>query len=377
MKIAIFHNLPPGGARKSLFKITENLSLNNQIDCYTLDLFNDSFFTLDKLVEKKFTYKINKKINLYKLLNELSFCQKKIAKEIDSKKYDLVFVNPCIVTQAPYLLQYLETPSFYFCQEPNREFYEQTTFQTQKIAKFIKMNLIKLYRYPIKHIDFLNTRKAKYIITNSKYTSEQINRIYNRNSKPIYLGVDSFKYKPTQKNKKYLISIGSYTFLKGHHWVIQTLNHYYPDMTTTLLIAGYEGNQEKQIKQIANNKQIKIKFVKKAKNAELINYLNESYLYLNGAYKEPFGLSLLESMACKTPVISVNEGGPSEIIDHKINGYLIERSEPLKFAKTVRKLLKNKKQIENLGIKARNKVINKFTWLKTTNKIEKFFKSNL
>lgn len=377
MKIATFHNLPPGGARKSLFKITEHLSVNNQIDCYTLDLFEDNFFKLDKLVERKFTYNISKTINLYELLLKLNFCQKRMAKEIDSKKYDLVFVNPCIVTQAPFLLQYLKTPSFYFCQEPNREFYERTTFQTQKITKFIKKNLIKIYRYPIKYIDFLNTRKAKYIITNSKHTSERIKRIYNRNSEPIHLGVDFFKYKPRQKHKKYLISIGSYTFLKGHHWIIETLNQHYPEIKVTLLIVGYEGNQETQIKQISKNSQIKIKFIKKAKDTELINYLNESYLYLNGAYKEPFGLSLIESMACETPVISVNEGGPIEIIDHKINGYLIERSEPLKFAKTVRKLLNNKKKIKDFGEKARKKVINEFTWENTSNQIEKFFKTNL
>ncbi len=42
------------------------------------------------------------------------------------------------------------------------------------------------------------------------------------------------------------------------------------------------------------------------------------------SFDEPFGLSLVESMACGTPVIAFNRGSMPEIITHGKTGYLVE-----------------------------------------------------
>lgn len=41
-------------------------------------------------------------------------------------------------------------------------------------------------------------------------------------------------------------------------------------------------------------------------------------------FEEPFGLSVVESMACGTPVIAFNKGSMPELIEHGKNGYLAE-----------------------------------------------------
>lgn len=40
-------------------------------------------------------------------------------------------------------------------------------------------------------------------------------------------------------------------------------------------------------------------------------------------FDEPFGLSIIEAMACGTPVIATNRGSMSELIDEGINGFLV------------------------------------------------------
>ncbi len=40
-------------------------------------------------------------------------------------------------------------------------------------------------------------------------------------------------------------------------------------------------------------------------------------------FDEPFGLSVIESMACGTPVIAINRGSMPEIIEDGKNGYLV------------------------------------------------------
>lgn len=53
-------------------------------------------------------------------------------------------------------------------------------------------------------------------------------------------------------------------------------------------------------------------------------YKNAKYLVLSSKY-EGLGMVLIESLLCETPVISFDcDFGPSEIIQHKINGLLVE-----------------------------------------------------
>lgn len=41
-------------------------------------------------------------------------------------------------------------------------------------------------------------------------------------------------------------------------------------------------------------------------------------------FDEPFGLSVVEALACGTPVIAVNRGSMPELIDHGVTGFLVE-----------------------------------------------------
>jgi UDP-glucose:tetrahydrobiopterin glucosyltransferase len=44
-------------------------------------------------------------------------------------------------------------------------------------------------------------------------------------------------------------------------------------------------------------------------------------------WTEAFGLTVIEAMACGTPVVAYAGGGPSEIIEHRVNGYLVARGD--------------------------------------------------
>ena len=42
------------------------------------------------------------------------------------------------------------------------------------------------------------------------------------------------------------------------------------------------------------------------------------------SWSEPFGLVMIEAMACGTPVIAFNRGSVPEVIDHGVTGYICE-----------------------------------------------------
>jgi glycosyltransferase involved in cell wall biosynthesis len=52
----------------------------------------------------------------------------------------------------------------------------------------------------------------------------------------------------------------------------------------------------------------------------------KALLHLIG-FEEPFGLSVIEAMACGTPVIAYNRGSMPELIEHGVTGFLVDSFE--------------------------------------------------
>jgi glycosyltransferase involved in cell wall biosynthesis len=50
---------------------------------------------------------------------------------------------------------------------------------------------------------------------------------------------------------------------------------------------------------------------------------HKALLHLIG-FDEPFGLSVVEAMACGTPVIAYNRGSMPELIEHGVTGFLVD-----------------------------------------------------
>jgi glycosyltransferase involved in cell wall biosynthesis len=56
---------------------------------------------------------------------------------------------------------------------------------------------------------------------------------------------------------------------------------------------------------------------------QVAHFQNALALVMPIQWEEPFGLVVIESMACGTPVISWNRGSMPEIIDNGVNGYIV------------------------------------------------------
>lgn len=97
----------------------------------------------------------------------------------------------------------------------------------------------------------------------------------------------------------------------------------YPEFR--LKIAG-KGKDETQFKQMIQRRGLgeKVDFIGFIQGQEKINFLSQAYALLMPSTFESWGISSLESQACKTPVIGSNIPGLRQTINHENSGYLFE-----------------------------------------------------
>jgi sucrose-phosphate synthase len=85
-------------------------------------------------------------------------------------------------------------------------------------------------------------------------------------------------------------------------------------------------------------------------------------VFVNPAFTEPFGITIIEAAASGIPVVSTNNGGPQEIVTNGENGFLVDVMDPNNMGEAIRKLLIDKALWEKFSKKGSENVIRRYTW---------------
>lgn len=161
MKIAIYHNLSSGGAKRSLYETVKRLSNRHEISVFSLSSADHDFCDIRAFVKSHHIYpfqaaklfdspfgRINSIIRAMDL-QRLRGINETIANDIKNEKPDLIFVEPCRFENTPSILRYIsEFPSIFYCHEPYRVLYESLPR-----ARILRTNL-KFINHSIKLIRF-------------------------------------------------------------------------------------------------------------------------------------------------------------------------------------------------------------------------------
>ncbi len=362
MRIAVFHELPEGGALKVINEMAIRLKKDHIVDLYTTQENNK--FNYEKYYTNTFVYKFkskkwkgnNWKTRIYKdsvELFKLFLLHKKIAGEIRKKDYDILFVNGSKYIEAPFILLFKNKNKVLFCHNTNYRFIYEPILGIPKNLDLFRTFYEKTNRFIRKNLDLINIKSADKIITGSKYEVEMIKKTYGLKSKSIPYGVDSNFFVPSKTKKKYdVLFIGSSHLLEG-----------YP----TLLEVEKILPKEIIIKKILGD----IEWVTDIN--ELRHLYQSSKIVLSLGHNEPFGLTPLDAMSCSVPVIAVNEGGYKETVIDGVTGYLVPK-DPKIIARKIKYLLKNDKVFRQMGIRGRIHMKKNYNWDRNVNELTKLFK---
>ena len=83
-------------------------------------------------------------------------------------------------------------------------------------------------------------------------------------------------------------------------------------------------------------------------------------LFLLPSQLESFGLAALEAMACEVPVIATKGGGVPEVVEHGVDGYLVEPGDVAGAARNAIEILSRADRGREMGQTARNNAKKKF-----------------
>lgn len=178
---------------------------------------------------------------------------------------------------------------------------------------------------------------------NSHYSAEEVRATFPgldpSKIRLVYGGIDEtvFHFQPTTTRLPQLVMVGVLSKFKNADLVVRALHELHKDekyrhITLVIKGKGVEKNALIQLASelgIANAVQIIDEFYS---NEQLAELLCSSRALVHAAHNEPFGLSVIEALACGTPAVVTGTGGTSETVDNGRSGLYFQPGNALDLA---------------------------------------------
>jgi spore coat protein SA len=129
------------------------------------------------------------------------------------------------------------------------------------------------------------------------------------------------------------------------------------------LASWYDGNYYERLRQLAQNRLgDRVSFVGLVPPQSLPRYYQGADLLLNPSVSESFGMSLVEAMACGTPVVATRVGGMPEIVEEGRTGALVAPADPAALCDAIGGLLADRSRLASMRAACRERAVTEFSW---------------
>jgi glycosyltransferase involved in cell wall biosynthesis len=237
--------------------------------------------------------------------------------------------------------------------------------RARRIPAFVTDHGGRSYNYAER---FELSRMVTALLPVSRFSARTLPELSRQTAAPIYGGVDVARFSPgSAPRRRQVAYVGRLLPHKGVDVLIRAV-----DGNTPLLIVGrpYDERYLAELHRLATGKQVR--FIHNASDDDIIDVYRTSkvsilpsvYETVDGTHHpwpELLGLTLLEAMACGTPVIGSRVGGMPEVLDPDHGGFVVSPGDPGELADAIRRVL-DAPDWAQLSRGARIGVTERFTW---------------
>jgi glycosyltransferase involved in cell wall biosynthesis len=305
----------------------------------------DVFTLADLLTEKERKIVLKSKLPKTSFIQRLPFANTKhryylplfpfAIERFDFSGYDIIISSSHSVAKG--LKKNPRQLHICYCHSPMRYAWDNAELylKNANISKGLKGVAARSVINYLRKWDLKTASRPDYFIANSKYIAKKIKRIYNRTADVIYPPVDINKFSCFNEKENYFLTASRMVPYKRVDLVVEAFSK----MGGKILKVVGQGPEFEKIKNMATS------------NVEMLGYKNDIELKalmqkakaFVFAAEEDFGITVVEAMACGTPVIALNKGGTTETVIDSKTGVLFDtqNAESIKNAMLTFESMKN------------------------------------
>lgn len=239
-------------------------------------------------------------------------------------------------------------PCIWYCHEPSAFIHYKGYIQTAPLFKRLILASTMLFS---KVLDVRLTRKyCDFVITNSDFTSNEIQRVYSRKPDALIPPIIDDIFVPAKErngNTDRILMASRLNRVKNINVALEAMMLLPEEFT--LAIAG-EGELKGTLIQKVNQADLtnRVKFLGEKNNGELAELYSNSLCLLALSENESFGIAAVESLGCGTPVIATRKGALREIVHDGETGIVLSELTPERVAAAIVHLKNNPKKYREM-----------------------------
>jgi len=167
---------------------------------------------------------------------------------------------------------------------------------------------------------------------------------------------------------RFVFAVGRITPYKGYDLLIRAFKYVaqdIPEVKLVLAIGSHEPSEvekRKELAQLAESLGLANDTMFFGHVGELEAFYNAAEVLVMPSTYEPFGMVAIEGMACGTPAVVTDRGGLKDFLVDGEDALIVDPLDTQALAGAMLKLLKDKRQYEQISRKGYEKAYSTFTW---------------
>ena len=401
LRIAVWYNLPSGGAKRALNDHLRGLrARGHTLEAWRPPVMQADYLPVSDLIPEheipfrlpiqdgrnyldKISRHVVRQLFMRPAMREHS---RLAAAEIERGRFDVLFANTCMFYHSPWVGRYVSIPRLLYLQEPKRNLYEamprlpwpslpEADRRSLSLRSFRRRakDTLDLRSYRMQAADELqNAQTYDRILVNSNYSRESVLRAYGLESEVCDLGIDMDRFENRGLSREpFVLSVGSFGYSKDPEFVVRAIGTIGKDRPPLVWVANMvDPVYRPRVEAVARELDVDLTVRQYVPDAELLELLNRATAMAYAPRLEPFGYAPLEANACGLPAVVVAEGGVKETVVDGLNGIVVPHR-PEAMGAALAGLLADPVAARAMGQRAAAHVRERWTLERATDEIER------